>query len=951
MVVATPQKRAGSNAPAQSAVKKAGKKQKAALSPHAGNSCSAGELGETLPQAQITELKETVPVFDEIMKYFTESIKNPNKQIYEVLNESYPSEQHRLEFSKIIDDELPANPTAQYMEDVAVGKGCARPWMMSWDVNAGNHGDILHEFMENLVMLILLKGFCSNPETHPGFQFLTFSPPLAQKVYEQTYSYTHLDSSPNMLGIQELNEERGYARVCGLMFILHAAHKKNLFGDLKEYWGEEKTSQAGTLWGVTPDRASDHERVDANREQALIDSRTRSKPNAFNHIHQMNKKVLLGGAQEEMLAELTNPKTVKSVLGIGDMEAKAVLNMTTQMPSEAVRIFRRAANAHGMVRGVISHAGLSHRLLGVGNGPDMPTPGLKALMKNDNETVIFMALRIVHDFVALPTSMRKTLTLERIPAIQMTARGFLLAIEQLRSEIPDSTFATHKPLLINKFIQGVLDEGIEAMVESSTGETMDIEHVSAFRAVIATIKASQDEAVLNKSRELKLKLLAATHDEVTATIEKDMKALGNYYHEKEKAMRVSGDMAVGRQRLRYKDGLVATEMMMSSHVRFITLDSFSTLPAEFNGWKHVAQQVVTTVGGQTIVLVISDFSKHPTMEQIDELLASLQDILHQDHRHALFFMYPAMYPGMTAPRNIKACRRIEDRLMSHEVDINSEIGIQYVVDGQHGSDCRKLSSKGRLCVSEKVGEDSPWLTSEVYKYGKIENVPLIKVKDMACTVAVGPADPARALSPAERVQQKGSDACRTMLDAMLQGVRGLKANDKVLLLDTTPNQNSEWARACSEMQMQYMVGASIPLVLYAGTSIDKDNTAQLHNLMLGRLMRTWWPKQPEYERRNILAMTSIGPAVELPRLEAFSWVNDKPELPTQFAGKFADTPEYDQAWRAYLRQVTERVGKLVPNSSLPPGATIPDFTDNAPPPIQEVVLETVEVPEASVFLD
>lgn len=94
-------------------------------------------------------------------------------------------------------------------------------------------------------------------------------------------------------------------------------------------------------------------------EITLGSTATRSKPNAFNHLHQLRRRQLLGQSIEAVLQQWKNPKTLRDIYGLGPLEAAAVVNLVDRMPHGAVQQLEKAACRYGMVKGPISHGGRS----------------------------------------------------------------------------------------------------------------------------------------------------------------------------------------------------------------------------------------------------------------------------------------------------------------------------------------------------------------------------------------------------------------------------------------------------------------------------------------------------------------------------------------------------------------------------------------------------------------
>jgi hypothetical protein len=134
---------------------------------------------------------------------------------------------------------------------------------------------------------------------------------------------------------------------------------------------------------------------------------TVSKPNAFNHVHQVQRKLkLTGGVVEDKLESMTQRDV--QVMGLSPSEAAATLNLLKHVPAQAVEKLRRAAAKHGMWRGPVSHAGLACPALRIGYKPTCDDANYAAELTNTPATVNAMVDRILDDWVQAQVGLRKT---------------------------------------------------------------------------------------------------------------------------------------------------------------------------------------------------------------------------------------------------------------------------------------------------------------------------------------------------------------------------------------------------------------------------------------------------------------------------------------------------------------------------------------------------------------
>ena len=169
-------------------------------------------------------------------------------------------------------------------------------------------------------------------------------------------------------------------------------------------------------------------------DATLSSTETRSRPNAFNHFFMYRKKIALGVARDTIIDMWANPRKAKEVYGLGRYEAAAVQNIVN-MTEELQQTLQTAASEFGVVKGPISHVGLSSKLFLPGHGPIMPQASFQHRMKTEPSTTILMGKRLVSDFRTTPTAMRKTMGSDAVIELQKRCRGFELLLHDF--EVPE----------------------------------------------------------------------------------------------------------------------------------------------------------------------------------------------------------------------------------------------------------------------------------------------------------------------------------------------------------------------------------------------------------------------------------------------------------------------------------------------------------------------------------
>ena len=180
-----------------------------------------------------------------------------------------------------------------------------------------------------------------------------------------------------------------------------------------------------------------------------------------------------------------------------------------------------------------------------------------------------------------------------------------------------------------------------------------------------------------------------------------------------------------------------------------------------------------------------------------------------------FLMMPVQYSGQDYNVVLKVRRRIEDRLVALKTNLEKEISVTFNVSDIHGNVARKASTQARLCVAEVHKKIAPWNNCHAAK-GKIENLPLARLRDMKVHMNTpGGADYAK-LGPAERLVQIGPQATSGLLESLLDGT-GMTTKDKLFIIDLNPCINGQWAHVAHNYQLRWQNNNDVPFVAYAGT--------------------------------------------------------------------------------------------------------------------------------------
>lgn len=133
---------------------------------------------------------------------------------------------------------------------------------------------------------------------------------------------------------------------------------------------------------------------------------TRSKPNAFNALHQLQRRLKQGDTVEQVLKAMEGKNGLKA-FGFSAGEGAAVVNLVHHIPVSCKDIFAAAVSEFGIVKGPLTHAALGHVCMRPGFQPELIGDDWAVAMKNTISSLNLVAERLIMDFKALPAGLRK----------------------------------------------------------------------------------------------------------------------------------------------------------------------------------------------------------------------------------------------------------------------------------------------------------------------------------------------------------------------------------------------------------------------------------------------------------------------------------------------------------------------------------------------------------------
>ena len=936
-------------------------------SPKKGKDSPAGS--ETTSSLDADTLQKVQhPACSFILKEYDETLFKTGKQVFEVLNEEYPLESDRIAFSKFIDESFPACQTVEYMSDWTVGPKKLRPWQLSWDEFGGNKGMMEHQQGKNIVALILAHGFKTDPILHAGFTPILLAE-HDRKLDKVEYEFTKIQKQ--LIGIQAVDEEKGWTRISCLYFIFRSLHKvPEMLDTFKKKFTDQELSSFSTISGVLSKSGSAAERVDRNREISLIEQATRSRPHCFHHLHQLNKKVKLGASESDILAEWQKPRKeeLKQILGMGETEYQAVINLNKNMPEDALKMYKTAAAKYGVTRGPVTHAGFACKYIGRQGAPtNIESASLAAVMRNDDGTCVLIAKRLIHDFESAPIALRKVGNPDMVQQKQLMCRSWTLSLDIFKNTVPNELYLEQEERLDRKFILGFYDEELNVAISlaSASGKGIDIEQISCFRSILSKVQKRIEDVALEKRAELYRQLQDATAKDAESRLDSDLDAVKKYYVALNGAEDALQDKVLVKKREIYQEGKGRLEKRMDTHCCWRQVTSSDAVLTEYVAWKVRTSKVVTAAEAGTWTMVVCNFASPMNYESMEEKIVVIKEIIHQEDRNMCFSYMPVPHTGLTTERLLKNTRRIEDRLMHHGVDISYDVLIHYSADDKsHGNDRRRKCARAKMLVSAAFA--SPWSQS-VIADGRLANVPMMRVRDMVvrrdADDLVANTDPSKALGPAERLEQRGRAQCLMTLEAAAQSIPD---HDKLLVLDLTPSAENGWALAVLDAQNKYDAGTAKCYPLYMGCQVESDSEEVsnvaikvLESDMVCHYMEEWWAKQPEskeaVEAEARLQQRFENDLDKRPSLALLAWNNEGGVvIPNSTETFISADSEFYKVWNDTLKRVKaelqsisrQRRPRATTQSSSNQLSFTPDFSIQGPD-FRPKALKIVEFDEAS----
>lgn len=292
-----------------------------------------------------------------------------------------------------------------------------------------------------------------------------------------------------------------------------------------------------------------------------------------------------GADKTEILKNWANPKIVKSVFGMGDAEAQAVIALCTRIPREARNTLAKVVMKHGMVRGPVSHAGIGCESMRVGWGPECLMREWTVDMQNAEGTVILIAQRVCQDFENRPVSLRKPAGPSEITHLQKICRVVELCLMKFRSKVSEENYNKHKDTFVSSFMTGCLDTALIAKFETGTVQ-WDVDDMPDFGAILLKEASEIHRLHLERSANLRAQVLNATFAECRFKVLEDRATCEKYLTARRASLNDWQNTVLLHKRRRYAAGQKAIAAFAKTKLDFRMCDMLHGATAEISAFKQ-----------------------------------------------------------------------------------------------------------------------------------------------------------------------------------------------------------------------------------------------------------------------------------------------------------------------------------------------------------------------------
>ncbi|CAK8986676.1 unnamed protein product [Durusdinium trenchii] len=828
-----------------------------------------------------------------------------HQDICGILESLFPNEAAESHWAKFLAETFPDEDDVDYIAHYPAQAEmvCLRPYQLSWKRDTGNKGWVMQDSFRNLLQLVLAKGFLTDPRT-PGVESPVCSPHHEKLVFKKPYMP---QIEPFRLDASSVSWIKGWTRSC----CLHVCVKLVVDTGILEPWlaflGDAKKTFSTIRANYRPLALHD-DPMDMNREITMGSTLTRTKPNCFVNLHQVERKAKFHDA--DVTTQMAKFAEGLSGFQLSPAEEAATKNLNSEQRTKLAKI----GTSHGMIKGPFSHASIGCRGLRLGFKPSMENEWWNERMVNNSETQDLIIDRIFNDWRQLPVGLRKTCDENAVFAFQKICRCFQLYLDHLQSKIPAELFVTERKRLMEAFFLGTMDDHLKS--EADSQPVLDCARIPDFKAIIDRLHSEVTLQAAKKKAELQKTLENATFLSLIEDVKSDQ-AKVNDYKDALVSARANWSQAVSAyKRSRRNKGLERTGEFMKSRLdvgQMAAEESIHDIPKHYSVFKTVSAREVAGFGPEnTETLVILDFSLMPTMTTAAVMIQSAAAICQQSPMCAALVRYPSKISTQPESVFVSQTRKIEDRLLAGGLSIGSQISAIVDCRDAHGNDKRDAVLTFRLCVADAFAEESPWMNSTVMAQHRIiQDVHMLPPRDLRFIPQQSALNRKDHLNQSERAAQIGPKACKQVLESMICGrAERQPRNRKVIIVDIHPTFG-DWTDATWQMHLSHLQGADLPLAVYMAryVSTDVSEFQGMKARTQQALMESWWNTHADAGPED--PVNCMEASVSKPEFSLLCFSTDgKVSMPELILERFEESSEFYGQWKSNVEALQANIDEL-----------------------------------------
>lgn len=709
-----------------------------------------------------------------------------------------------VEFMRWMDLEFPASDDKQYAvaNDLKrEGAVFLRPWHLPWGAQCGLKGVVETEIVRQIGQLICLHGFTTNPEK-PGVECLVVTRPRPEIGMASDFQFhprdiADEDGRDHMLEPHGVVFCKGWTRAFIFITVMRLCYDHP---NLKEVISPEQLQSFGTIYATVSDIGKDASSLVATNRHITLAASVRRRPNAFNLYFQL-KFLHKVGTAENVERAWTRAADLAEAYQIGKWESQAAFRLLNDVPDVIVQ------RLMGQVQRFSMGKFLTHEAVAEGVFNDdfcSATSSMvawQADLLNSDQVLHLLCDRLSNDFLCTPLKFRKPWNFQQVEGLQRVCAAFLACLRQFESTYPEEYVRKEADGLVKGFMSRLADADLLALLSNSV-PPVDLQRVALFRAACKKHDKQVEEANAAAQESLALQMQTASVQQTETTALDDIQ--------------------------RMKDWLDRAQ----DHANRQVNDVGGLAPAHQELLKFQTGQ---GDDGDASTLIIIDASLWPSRAQaIDEACEAARSICMTNANAAVFCMYPIPHTSLERSTCVGHRRVLEDRLMQ-TMELH-DVALQFK-ESQHANDKRKKVQPCAIGISQLHNKSSAFAKSKAVLTGQVGPCCRARVSDLLSLDADRPA------GPSQRVQQRGVDGTKELLEALAEGLDE-NARKRIYVLDLLPNRFSEWSRAAWALQLKYLVTPSGLDWRYLGYLSQDDadlyGLTEIQNSLTGCMMKEYW---------------------------------------------------------------------------------------------------------------